>query len=106
MRMLLAALVAAVFASVPATAQPYPSRPVTVIVPFPAGGASDVVARIVSEQMGKVLGQSFVIENVGGAGGRIGSPRGAGAPPDGYPPLAARRGPRRPARLHVPRAPY
>ena len=49
-----------------------PPRPVTVIVPFPAGGPSDVVARIVTEQMGKVLGQTMVIENVGGAGGTIG----------------------------------
>src|SRR6516225_4719940 len=56
-------------------AQSYPSRPITVVVPFPAGGPSDVVARIVTEQMGKILGQSMVIENVGGAGGTIGSSR-------------------------------
>src|SRR2546423_14403819 len=104
MRMLLAALVAAVF--VPAAAQPYPSRPVTVIVPFPAGGASDVVARIVSEQMGKVLGQSFVIENVGGAGGSIGSARGAAAAPDGYTLLAASTGSHVAAPMLVPRAKY
>ena len=55
-----------------AHANPYPARPVTVIVPFPAGGPSDVVARIVAEGMGKVLGQTMVIENVGGAGGTIG----------------------------------
>jgi tripartite-type tricarboxylate transporter receptor subunit TctC len=53
-------------------AQDYPTRPVNVVVPFPAGGPSDVVARIVTEQMGKTLGQSLVIENVGGAGGVIG----------------------------------
>src|SRR6266436_6416110 len=54
---------------VPACAQDYPSRPITVIVPFPAGGASDVVARIVTNQMSKALGQSIIIENVSGAGG-------------------------------------
>ncbi len=64
-----------------ARAQGYPSRPITVVVPFPAGGPSDVVARIVTEQMGKVLGQSMVIENVGGAGGTIGSARVAAAIP-------------------------
>jgi tripartite-type tricarboxylate transporter receptor subunit TctC len=80
------------FASLPALGQPYPSRPITVIVPFPAGGPSDVVARIVTEQMGKVLGQSMVIENVGGAGGTIGSARVASAAPDGYTLLAGSMG--------------
>jgi len=65
-------------------AQGYPSRPITVVVPFPPGGPSDVVARIVTEQMGKSLGQSMVIENVVGAGGTIGSARVAAATPDGY----------------------
>src|SRR5205085_3976148 len=106
MKMLLGALLAAIFAPVFAAAQPYPSRPVTVIVPFPAGGASDVVARIVSEQMGKVLGQSFVIENVGGAGGSIGSARVAGAAPDGYTLLAASMGSHVAAPLLVPGAKY
>src|SRR5216684_714198 len=66
------ALVAGV---VPGRAQDYPSRPITVIVPFPPGGASDVVARIVTNEMSRTLGQSFIIENVGGAGGTIGSAR-------------------------------
>jgi tripartite-type tricarboxylate transporter receptor subunit TctC len=79
-------------ASVGALAQPYPSRAITVIVPFPAGGPSDVVARIVAEHMGKVLGQTMVIENVGGAGGTIGSARVAAAPPDGYTLLAGSMG--------------
>src|SRR5262249_57297437 len=73
-------------------AQSYPSRPITVVVPFPAGGPSDVVARIVTEQMGKILGQSMVIENVGGAGGTIGSARVAAARPDGYTLLAGSMG--------------
>src|SRR6516162_6302248 len=73
-------------------AQSYPSRPITVVVPFPAGGPSDVVARIVTEQMGKILGQSMVIENIGGAGGTIGSARVAAAAADGYTLLAGSMG--------------
>ena len=76
------------------------------IVPFPAGGPSDVVARIVSEQMGKVLRQNFVIENVGGAGGSIGSARVAAAAPDGYTLLAASMGSHVAAPLLVPSAKY
>src|SRR6187399_1891867 len=75
-----------------AHAQEYPTRSITVVVPFPAGGPSDVVARIVTEQMGKILGQSMVIENVGGAGGTIGSARVAAAHPDGYTLLAGSMG--------------
>ena len=75
-----------------AHAQEYPTKPITVVVPFPAGGPSDVVARIVAEQMGKVLGQTLVIENVGGAGGTIGSARVASASPDGYTLLAGSMG--------------
>ncbi len=83
----------AFFAAPPSVnAQSYPSRPITVVVPFPAGGPSDVVARIVTEQMGKILGQSMVIENVGGAGGTIGSARVAAASPDGYTLLAGSMG--------------
>jgi tripartite-type tricarboxylate transporter receptor subunit TctC len=75
-----------------AYAQDYPSKSITVIVPFPAGGASDVVARIVTNQMAKILGQSVVIENVSGAGGTVGSARAAAAAPDGYTLLAAAMG--------------
>src|SRR3974390_740575 len=70
----------------------YPSRSINVVVPFPAGGPSDVVARVVTEQMANVLGQSMVIENVSGAGGTIGSARVAAAPPDGYTLLAGSMG--------------
>ena len=73
-------------------AQDYPSRAITVVVPFPPGGASDVVARIVTNQMSKILGQSIIIENVGGAGGTVGSGRVASAAPDGYTLLAAAMG--------------
>jgi tripartite-type tricarboxylate transporter receptor subunit TctC len=70
----------------------YPSRPINVVVPFPAGGPSNVVARVVTEQMGNVLGQAVVIENVGGAGGTIWSARVAAAPSDGYTLLAGSMG--------------
>jgi tripartite-type tricarboxylate transporter receptor subunit TctC len=91
MRMIVAALAALLVAG-PAAAQTYPSRPITVVVPFPAGGPSDVVARIVAEHMGKALGQTMVIENVGGAGGTIGGARVAAATPDGYTLLAGSMG--------------
>jgi tripartite-type tricarboxylate transporter receptor subunit TctC len=76
----------------PVRAQDYPSRAITVVVPFPPGGASDVVARIVTNQMSKILGQSIIIENVSGAGGTVGSARVAAAAPDGYTLLAAAMG--------------
>jgi tripartite-type tricarboxylate transporter receptor subunit TctC len=67
-----------------ATAQGYPSRPVTMIVPFAAGGPTDTLARIFSERMRSLLGQPIVIENVTGAAGTIGVGRAARAAPDGY----------------------
>src|SRR3954451_23057821 len=67
----------------PALAQ-YPSKPITVIVPFAAGGPTDVVARLVGEHMGRTLGTTFVVENIGGARGSIGMTRAALAQPDGY----------------------
>jgi tripartite-type tricarboxylate transporter receptor subunit TctC len=68
-----------------ASAQAYPNRPVKVVVPFPAGGPTDATARIVSDRLGQVLGQSIVIENRGGgAGGSVGAKVVASADPDGY----------------------
>src|SRR3954451_11561589 len=67
-----------------AHAQPLPSRPITLIVPFPPGGSTDTAARIMAERMRPLLGQPIVIENVGGAGGSIGVGRVARAPADGY----------------------
>ena len=67
-----------------ATAQPYPARPITIVVPFGAGGPADTVARHVSQGMSRLLKQQIVIENVGGAGGNIGAERVAKALPDGY----------------------
>ena len=77
------ALVAGLAAG-PASAQNFPERNLTLIVPFAAGGASDVSSRIIGEAMGKALGQSIIIENVAGAGGATGSLRGKNAKPDGY----------------------
>lgn len=67
-----------------AAAQDYPSRPVTLIVPFAAGGSTDVIARVVAEAMRRPLGQSLVVDNRGGAGGSIGTAAIAKAAPDGY----------------------
>ena len=67
-----------------ARAQAYPARPITIIVPFAPGGATDVVARIVGEHMARTLGQPFVVQNIAGAGGTIGSTRAMRADPDGY----------------------
>jgi tripartite-type tricarboxylate transporter receptor subunit TctC len=90
--MLVAGAIAALCMAGVAQAQDYPNRSVNVIVPFPAGGPSDVVARIVAEHMSRTLGQSLVIENVGGAGGTLGSARVAAAAPDGYTLLAGSMG--------------
>jgi tripartite-type tricarboxylate transporter receptor subunit TctC len=67
-----------------ASAQSYPARPTTMIVPYAAGSSSDVVGRVVAERMGKSLGQPIIIENVSGADGSIGTGRAARARPDGY----------------------
>jgi tripartite-type tricarboxylate transporter receptor subunit TctC len=67
-----------------AWAQAYPMRPITIVVPFPAGGPTDTLARILAEHMRTLLGQSVIIENVSGAGGSIGVGRVARAAPDGY----------------------
>jgi tripartite-type tricarboxylate transporter receptor subunit TctC len=67
-----------------AEAQTYPTRPITTVVPFAAGGATDVAARIVGEHMSRTLGQQFVVENVPGAGGTTGTIRAMHAKPDGH----------------------
>src|SRR6516165_8378391 len=69
--------------SFPAVAQ-YPNKPITVIVPFAAGGPTDVVTRLVCEHMSRTLGQPIIVENVGGAGGTLGMTRAAQAQPSGY----------------------
>ncbi len=80
----LAAVVATLAASPLATAQTYPSRPVTLIVPFAAGGPTDLVARVIADKMQAPLGQTLVIESVAGAGGSIAAARVAHAAADGY----------------------
>src|SRR5260370_41356193 len=86
MRMLpiLLALGAILCITGPAPAQVYPSHPITIIVPFAPGGATDVLPRMLGERLRAVLGQSVIIENVSGAGGTIGLGRVARAAPDGY----------------------
>jgi tripartite-type tricarboxylate transporter receptor subunit TctC len=74
----------AFFSAVGPARSDYPDRPITMIVPFAAGGPTDTIARIVGEAMAKTLGQAIVVENVAGAGGTTGITRGAQAKPDGY----------------------
>ncbi len=83
-RLLLALALTMIGSAGGASAQVYPSRPVTIIAPFPPGGPSDVLARILSAPLEAALSQPMVIENVGGAGGTIGVGRLARAEPDGY----------------------
>ena len=90
-RLVVATMAFAAFAA-SASAQDYPTRNITFIVPFPAGGPSDIVARIAAEAMQKHLGQNIVIENVAGAGGTTGATRAAEANPDGYTLFAASMG--------------
>jgi tripartite-type tricarboxylate transporter receptor subunit TctC len=75
---------ACLLANGPASSQTYPDRPITMIVPFAPGGATDAIARIIQDSLGRSLGQPIVVENVGGAGGMIGAARAARADPDGY----------------------
>jgi tripartite-type tricarboxylate transporter receptor subunit TctC len=70
--------------ALPATAQDYPTRPITMIVPYPAGGGVDVMGRLIGQKLSVALGQQVVIENRGGAGGMIGTRDAARATPDGY----------------------
>jgi tripartite-type tricarboxylate transporter receptor subunit TctC len=79
-----AVLAAGVFAASAASAQQYPNHPITLIVPFPPGGATDAIARIIQDPLQKALGQPIVVENIGGAGGMIAADKAAHATPDGY----------------------
>ena len=84
MKRLVTAVVAMGLSVTCAAAQSYPTRPVTIVVPFAAGGPTDIIARIVGEYFSKSFGQQFIIENIAGAGGTTGITRGAQAKPDGY----------------------
>src|SRR5258708_747370 len=68
----------------PAAAQGWPSRPLTLVVPFAAGGGADIMGRVVAARLSELLGQQVIVENAGGAGGMNGASRVAKAPPDGY----------------------
>ena len=83
-RLLAAALLAALTGVASATAQTYPSRPITMVVPYAAGGPTDTIARIMAEKMRGSLGQTIIVENVTGAAGTIGVGKVARAAPDGY----------------------
>jgi tripartite-type tricarboxylate transporter receptor subunit TctC len=82
-RFVLAAL-AALFLAGPAAAQDYPTRPITMVIPFAAGGPTDVLGRVVAAKMSEILGQQIVVENATGAGGMTGANRVKTSPPDGY----------------------
>ena len=87
MRALLAAVLCAFWAlhdATPANAQAYPTRPIKVVVPFPPGGPTDGMARIISDRLSAVLGRPIVVENRGGAGGSVGGKFVAESDPDGY----------------------
>ena len=80
----IAASAVLVAATAPAAAQNWPARPVTMVVPYAAGGSTDIVARIFSARLSELLRQQVIVENIGGAGGMAGASRVAKAPPDGY----------------------
>jgi tripartite-type tricarboxylate transporter receptor subunit TctC len=75
---------AAVCCAMTAAAETYPTRPITIVVPFPPGGSTSVVARIVTDRMAEVIGQPFIVDNRGGAGGALGTRQVAKSAPDGY----------------------
>jgi tripartite-type tricarboxylate transporter receptor subunit TctC len=83
MKRLVLALAAIAFCAI-ASAQSYPNRTITLISPFPPGGSTDAIARIMAQRMGTALGQTIIVENAGGAGGSIGARKAANARPDGY----------------------
>src|SRR4051812_9431262 len=85
MKTILAAACGAVIATtIGAAAQTFPTKPMTMVIPFAAGGPQDQIGRVMAQRMGELLGQQVVVENIGGAGGMTGSKRVADAAPDGY----------------------
>ena len=94
------------FASHGAQAQAYPNRPVTLIVPFPPGAATDVLARLAGDHMSRTLNQQFVVQNISGAGGTVGSTRAMRADPDGYTILMGQMGTHAASVALYPNLPY
>src|SRR5207253_5558801 len=84
LRIVLGALAGLAALATAAGAQTYPARPITMVIPLAAGGPTDVLGRVVAQRMGELLGQTVLVENVGGAGGQTGSKRVSDSPPDGY----------------------
>ena len=87
LRLSLTAIVAALALGAPiapAAAQTYPNRPITLVVPFPPGGSTSIVGRIIADKMSETLGQTIVVDNRGGAGGTVGTRSAARSTPDGY----------------------
>ena len=81
---IIAAVATLLAAAAPAPAQDWPTRPVTIIVPFAAGGAFDVMVRVFSPHLTQILGQQVIVDNIGAAAGTVGTSRAAKAAPDGY----------------------
>jgi tripartite-type tricarboxylate transporter receptor subunit TctC len=106
MKRAIAAFVILLASGIPIHAQDWPTRPVTMVVPFPAGGPIDVVARILAPPMSELIGQQIIIENVGGAGGSTGSLRVAKAVADGYQFLLGNSGTHTYSQLLSKRPPY
>src|SRR4051812_7795180 len=89
-----------------ATAQNFPAKPIRIVVPFAPGGANDVIARVVSQQLAQPLGQQAIVENRGGAGGAVGADVVARSTPDGYTLLLANPGPNAINPSLQPKTPY
>ena len=84
MKRTLCALTMLLALAIPAAAQDFPSHPMTMVIPFAAGGPTDLLGRVIAQRMGEILGQNVIVENVGGAGGMTGGKKVADAKPDGY----------------------
>ncbi len=84
MKRTLCALTMLLALAMPAAAQDFPSHPLTMVIPFAAGGPTDLLGRVIAQRMGEILGQNVVVENVGGAGGMTGGKKVADSKPDGY----------------------
>ena len=107
-KQILTAFILACLPLAPAMAQTqdWPNKPVTIVVPYPAGGPNDVLARVVGRRLGDVLGQQFIVENRVGAGGNIGANLVAKAKPDGYMLLSTSTGPQANNKFLYPTLPY